>query len=52
MGLGPQIPTEILTDLVDFLGHMLSRNHVSNFSDLDTGSRDPKCVFFFIYEYF
>ena len=30
MGLGPQK----LTQLVDLLGHLLSRNHVSNFSDL------------------
>ena len=33
-GLGPQNPTKKLTHLVDLLGHLLSRNHVSNFSDL------------------
>ena len=26
--------TKKFTQLVDFLGHLLSRNHVSNFSDL------------------
>ena len=34
MSPGPQNPTEKLTHLVDLLGHLLSRNHVSNFSDL------------------
>ena len=34
MSLGPQNPTKKLTHLVDLLGHLLSRNHVSNFSDL------------------
>ena len=34
MSLGPQNPTKNLTHLVDLLGHLLSRNHVSNFSDL------------------
>ena len=34
MGLGPQNSTKKLTQLVDLLGHLLSRNHVSNFSDL------------------
>ena len=33
MSLGPQNPTKKLTHLVDLLGHLLSRNHVSNFSD-------------------
>ena len=33
-GLGPQNPTKKLTHLVDLLDHLLSRNHVSNFSDL------------------
>ena len=36
MGLGPQNSTKKLTQLVDLLGHLLSRNHVSNFSDLGT----------------
>ena len=34
MSLGPQNPTKKLTHLVDLLGHLLSQNHVSNFSDL------------------
>ena len=34
LSLDPQIPTKKLTHLVEFLGHPLSRNHVSNFSDL------------------
>ena len=34
MGLGPQNLTKKLTQLVDLSGHLLSRNHVSNFSDL------------------
>ena len=34
MSLGPQNPTTTLTHLVDLLGHLLSRNHASNFSDL------------------
>ena len=33
---GPQNPTKKLTHLVDILGHLLSRNHVSNFFDLGT----------------
>ena len=32
---GPQNPTKTLTHLVDILGHLLSRNHVSNFFDLE-----------------
>ena len=31
---GPQNTTKKLTHLVHLLGHLLSRNHVSNFSDL------------------
>ena len=34
MSLGPQNPNKMLTYLVDLLGNLLSRNHVSNFSDL------------------
>ena len=34
MSLGPQNPTKTLTHLVNLLGHPLSRNHLSNFSDL------------------
>ena len=34
MSLGPQNRTKKLTHLVDLLGHLLSRNHVYNFSDL------------------
>ena len=33
---GPQNRTKKLTHLVDILGHLLSRNHVSNFFDLGT----------------
>ena len=33
---GPQNPTKKLNHLVDILGHLLSRNHVSNFFDLGT----------------
>ena len=33
---GPQNPTKNLTHLVEILGHLLSRNHVSNFFDLGT----------------
>ena len=33
-GLGSQNPNKKLTHLVDLLGHPLSRNHLSNFSDL------------------
>ena len=32
----PQNPTKKLTHLVEILGHLLSRNHVSNFFDLGT----------------
>ena len=32
MSLGPQNPTKKLTYLVNLLGHLLSRNHVSYFS--------------------
>ena len=38
-GLGTQNPTKKLTHLVDLLGHLLSRNHVSNFSVTDTFKR-------------
>ena len=34
MSLGPQNSFKKVTHLVDLLGHLLSRNHVSNFSDL------------------
>ena len=34
MSLGPQNPTKKLTHFMYFLSHLLSRNHVSNFSDL------------------
>ena len=34
MSLGPQNPTKKLTHWVDLLGHLLSRNYVSNLSDL------------------
>ena len=34
MSLGPQNPTKKLTVWVKLLGHLLSRNHVSNFFDL------------------
>ena len=33
MGLGPQNPNKKWTHLVDLLGHLLSRNFVSNSSD-------------------
>ena len=33
MGLGPHNPTKNLTHLMDLLGHLLSRNFVSNFFD-------------------
>ena len=34
MGLGPQNSTKKMTQSVDLLGHLLSRNNVSNFLDL------------------
>ena len=34
--LGPQNPTKKLTHLVEILGNLFSRNHVSNFFDLGT----------------
>ena len=36
MSLGPQNPTKKLTHWEDLLGHLLSRNNVSNFSVLGT----------------
>ena len=39
---GPQNPTKKLTHLVEILGHLLSRNHVSNFFDLGTPPPPPK----------
>ena len=42
IGLGPQNPTKKLTHLVDFLGHMLSRNCFSKFFDL--GPPSLNCV--------
>ena len=34
----PQNPTKKLTHLVNILGHLLSPNHVSNYSDLVPGN--------------
>ena len=38
MSLGHQNQTKKLTHLVDLLGHLLSRNHVSSFSELLLGN--------------
>ena len=45
MSLGPRTPTKNLTHWVDLLGHLLSQNHFSNFSDLGLRSEDE---FFFV----
>ena len=39
MGLESQNSNKKLTKLVDLLGHLLSRNHVSNFTDTQTYGR-------------
>ena len=41
MGLRPKNPITNLTHLVDLSGHLLSRNHVSNFFDLGPPSPAP-----------
>ena len=41
-GVAPQNPTKKLTHLVDLLGHLLSRNRVSNFSDLTKQIPSPR----------
>ena len=47
---GPQNPTKKLTHLVEILGHLLSRNHVSNFFDLGTDAANHLTHLYFFYE--